>query len=327
MRCTHSISISRIVVSIAFSLAVLNTVAQAQIGYGVNGAGNLFRFDVDVPSVVTVIGPVGFVPEGIDFRPGTSSLYALDVGPNTTQLYTLDINSAAPTAVGAGFPSSGANYNLTVNQSFGFDFNPKTLQADNSMRIRVVSTSGTNLRLHSATGQIAAVDTNLAFANGNSPFVDAAAYINNVPEIGGTTSLYDLDSRNDALLLQNPPNAGTVATVGPFGVTVDALGGMGFDIYTTPGNVDPTISGDFAFGVIKRPDAPVNGILGSYLLYDVDLATGAITNGATVGSALNPYDFAGGFAVTAAVPEPTSLSLIVVAVLAGIADRRRRQSH
>ena len=149
------------VVALACLLALAccgNVPCLAQIGYGVNAAGNLFRFDTDVPAVVTPIGPVGFLPEGIDFRPGTTTLYAIDIGPNTTQLYSIDISSGAATPIGAGFNSSGSvngvNYNLTTNQTYGFDVNPKTLQADSSIRIRLVGTSGVNLRLHSATGQI-----------------------------------------------------------------------------------------------------------------------------------------------------------------------------
>lgn len=301
----------------------------AQMAYGVDDSGILFRFDVDAPAAVTPIGNVGFVPEGIDFRPGTTSLYAIDIGPNTSQLYTIDINTAAPTAVGAGFTSSGVvdnvTYSLMGNQTFGFDFNPKTLQADNSMRIRLVGTSGSNLRLNSATGSIAAVDGDLRFANGNAAFVDGAAYINNLPEAGGTTQLFDLDSRNDALLLQNPPNAGTLTTVGALGVTVDAQRNIGFDIYTPVGDADLTIGGDFGFAVLTRPDAPINGPLGSYLLYDVNLASGQLTNGALVGPADAPYSFEGGFAVLPiAIPEPSSLALAVIGSLALVSRARRR---
>lgn len=292
--------------------------ASAQIAYGVNSDGLLFRFDVATPSVVSEIGFLPFVPEGIDFRPSTATLYAIDIGPNTTQLYTVDLATAAPTAVGAGFSSSGVNpgaYDLTGNQTFGFDFNPTTLQADNSMRIRLVSSSGENLRLNSSTGQIAAVDGDLIIPPEASPFVDAAAYTNNVASMGGTTALYDLDSRNDDLFLQNPPNAGTLVTVGPFGVTIDAQPNMGFDILTLNG-------ADIPLAVFTRPDAPTGGVapLGSYLLYDVNLATGATTNGRLVGPADNPYDFSGGFALVA-IPEPQTAALAALGVLG--AFRRR----
>jgi hypothetical protein len=298
----------------AFTFASFCSGVQAQIGFGVDSTGLLFRFDVNTPAVVTPIGSVGFVPEGIDFRPGTSSLYALEVGPNTTQLYTIDITTAQSTAVGAGFNSTGANYNLLQNTTFGFDFNPKTLQGDNSMRIRVVGTNGTNIRLNSSTGQIAVVDSTLQFANGNSAFVDAAAYINNIPQAGGTTALYDMDSRNDALLLQNPPNNGTLSTVGPFGVTIDANRNIHFDIYTTPGDADPGIGGDAAYAVLTRPGVPINGPDGAYLIYDVNLATGQISNGALVGPADAPYNFDGGFAI-APIPEAGSVIFMSVAAL------------
>ena len=296
----------------------------AQIAYGVNGNGTLFRFDVDQPSVVTEVGAVGFVPEAIDFRPGTSELFAINVDATTTQLYTVNISTAAATAVGDGFASTGVGYALSENQDYGFDFNPTTLQADDSMRIRLVNTAGANLRLNSSTGQIAAVDSNLLFANGNSPFIDAAAYTNNLPVAGGVTQLLDLDTRSDVLVLQNPPNAGTVNTVGAFGVTIDAMRHTSFDIYTDPATNDDTLTGDFGFAVLRRPDAPINGPLGSYLLYDVNLATGQLTNGALVGSIPSPYDFDGGFAVApSVVPEPSSLTLCGLAFI-GLASRLRR---
>lgn len=289
--------------------------SQAQTAFGVNAAGTLFRFDVNTPSVVTTIGNVGFVPEGIDFRPSSSQLFAIDIGPNTSQLYTININTAAASPVGAGFTSNGVGYTLTGNQSFGFDFNPTTLQGDGSMRIRLVSTGGSNLRLNSSTGTVAAADSPLMIGT-NSPFVDAVAYINNVANAGtGTTTLYDMDARNDSLYTQNPPNAGTLNLVGPFGVTIDGNAPIHFDIYTTPGDADPTIGGDAGYAVYRRPDAPINGPLNSYLLYKVNLATGATTMGALVGPAATPFSFEGGLAILPVpIPEPASLMLMMAAL-------------
>lgn len=299
--------------------------AAAQTGYGVDANFTLFSFDVTSPATSTTIGNVGFLPEAIDFRPGTNQLYAIDVGATTTQLYTINIANGAATPVGAGFATVGVDYNLSGNQSFGFDFNPKTLQVDNSMRIRLISTNGENLRLNSSTGLVAAVDVDLLIQPGsNAPFTDAAAYINNIPEIGGTTILYDMDIRNNSLYTQNPPNNGTMNLVGAFGVGIgNVQRGIGFDVYTDPLSVDATIGGDTAYAVLKRPDAPINGPLGAYLLYNVNLATGAITGGALVDGGRN---FDGGFAIAPGVPEPTTLSLAsgLAALLLVSAKRSRR---
>jgi hypothetical protein len=98
--------------------------------------------------------------------------------------------------------------------------------------------------------------------------------------------------------------------VGPFGAGINnAVRNIGFDVYTDPSSVDTTIGGDHAFAVLKRPDAPIGGPLGAYLLYDVNLATGGISNGARVGPAAAPFDFEGGFAVNP-IPEPTSLLML-----------------
>jgi hypothetical protein len=294
-------------------------ICHAQIGYGVNAAGTLFRFNVNSPATVTSIGNVGFVPEGIDFRPSSSTLYGIDIGPNTSQLYTININNGAATPVGASFTSNGAGYTLTGNQTFGFDFNPTTLQGDGSMRIRLVSTGGANLRLNSSTGQIATVDVGLLIGT-NSPFVDAVAYTNNTANAGtGTTTLYDMDTRNDSLYIQNPPNNGTLNLVGPFGVGIDGNAPAHFDILTPPGT-----SNNLGYAVYRRPDAPpAPGPTGSYLLYDVNLTTGATVNGRLVGPAATPFSFEGGLAVLA-VPEPTSLLLagVCLAAVCGVARRR-----
>jgi trimeric autotransporter adhesin len=302
--------------------------AQNVTGFGVTANGTLFRFDVDSPGSVTTVGSLGIVPEAIDFRPLTAAqaasgaaptLYALDVGPTTTQLYTVNTQTAAVTPVGAGFPSLAAgSYSLT-NQRVGFDFNPRTLMADGSVRIRVTATGGTNLRLNSDTGLVVAVDTPLAYAGtANAGFVDASAYINSgvaTDAAAGTTTLFGIDTRSDVLVIQNPPNSGTLNLVGPLGATVDASAGVGFDIFTTPGSTDDTIGGDRALAVLQRPDAPA-GQPGVYLLYDVNLATGQITDGRLVGGGL---DFTGGFAV---VPEPAVVGLLLLP--AGTLLRRRR---
>jgi hypothetical protein len=136
-----------------------------------------------------------------------------------------------------------------------------------------------------------------------------------------TTALYDMDSRNDSTFTQ-AGNSGALTLLGPFGATInDALVGIGFDIYTTPGNLDPSISGDFGFAVLKRGEATANG---AYLLYQVSLATGGISNGKLVGPLGSPSDFTGGFAVEPGVPEPATFGMMILGCAALCTLARRR---
>lgn len=300
----------------AFALAALAGAQSANaqaLAYGVTANGTLFNFFTNNVAVANTIGNLGFTPEAIDFRPGTQTLYALDIGSATTQLYTINVVTAVATPVGPGFASSVSG-SYTLAGPVGFDFNPRTLQGDGSVRIRLVATNGANLRLHSATGLVAGVDAPLN--SSGTPFVDAAAYINSANSTVGTagpTTLYTLDSNTDSLYTQIPPNNGTQNLVGAFGVTVDADPGISFDILST-NPLDDSIADELAFATFTR--SGVSG--GSYLLYDVNLATGQTTNGRLVGGGL---DFTGGFAVTV-VPEPTAAALL--APLAALTLRRRR---
>jgi len=185
---------------------------------------------------------------GIDFRPATGQLYGLG---STSRLYVINAGTGAATAVGGVFatPLSGTN--------FGFDFNPTVDM------IRVVSDAGQNLRLNPTTGAIAGVDPNL---NGATTAADAAAYTNSFA--GATmTALYDISSATDALYIQNPANAGTLALVGSLGINVTGVNG--FDI-AQAGNI-----GLAAF--------QLNGATTSNL-YTVNLTSGAAAFVSTISS-------------------------------------------
>ena len=311
-----------------FSLASLATVAvalgasqaHAQTAYAVSADGTLVRFDVTTPGLVTSVGNLGFTPEGIDFRPSTPTLFAIDIGPVTSRLYTVDVSSGAATGIGAGFSSVGSvggiGYDLTGGQSFGFDFNPKTLQADGSIRIRLTGSSGVNLRLNSDTGGIAAVDGLLDYPaadpNGPSiPRVTASAYINNIAQAGGTTTLFDLDSARDALVTQNPPNNGllnTLAGGGLLGVNFTEI--AGFDVFTVPGS-----GMNFAFAALQLENERAQK------LYSIDLTTGAASLVGAIGA-----DVSGGFAI-APVPELTTTGTAAFGALVGFAGLLRLRKN
>jgi hypothetical protein len=300
-------------------------VARAQTGYGVTANGALFRFDVNAPAVITPIGNMGIVTDAIDFRPGSGILYGIDVGPTTSQLYTINTSTAAVTPVGPGFPSIVAGtggYNI-ADQTIGFDFNPRTLQGDGSMRIRLVSSRAMNLRLNSDTGLVAAVDTPLTQILAVVPNVDAVAYTNSgASTAGGVTTLFGIDHSFDILMRQGgidgtpSPNGGFLTGIGQLGVSINALQNVGFDIFST--GSDDTNADELAYAVYQRPDSP-SGNVGAYVLYDVNLATGATTNGRLVGGGI---DFTGGFAV---VPEPGAAALCVVVGIAAIGARMVRR--
>jgi len=195
---------------------------------------------------------------GIDFRPFNGQLYGLG---STSRLYVIDPGTGVATQVGVPFPT------LLSGTAFGFDFNPTV------DRIRIVSNTGQNFRLHPDTGAIVAIDLPLAFAltdpnAGVTPAVAGAAYTNpdNDPATG--TTLYDMDTGLDILATQNPPNDGVLNTVGALGVNVNNL--LGFDI---------SISG-LAYAALQSG----TGGCGASQFATVDLTTGTVTLVGAIGT-------------------------------------------
>ena len=260
-------------------------------GYSYNAAGQLFVFDVNNPAGARGIGAsgVGGNVKGLDFRPGTTTLYAVEVNAGTSQLYTVNLTTGARTPVGSGFANSGAvggnNYSLDASANYGFDFNPTTQQEDGSIRIRFVNSDGVDLRLNSDTGAIAAVDGALAYASGDPATSDitAAAYTNSDTARTASTApgtlLYYLDTLNDNLVnLPSNPNSGQFQLVGSLGVDVSNV--AGFDIvYAQNANV----------GYIA-----VNAG-GSYTLHRVNLVTGEA--GPSLGTFPSGFEPVGGLAI------------------------------
>lgn len=217
-------------------LAIVTAVSvRAETIIALTSGNHLVSFDHATPGTITSLVQVtGLQPGerlfGIDFRPATGGLYGLG---STSRLYELNATTGAAKVVGSGAFTPALN-----GTRFGFDFNPAV------DRIRVTSDADQNIRLNPDTGTIAATDTNLQFAAtdphaGANPNVVGSAYSNNF--VGATvTVLYDIDSNFDALLIQNPPNGGTLNTVGAMGV--DATDEVGFDISGVTGAAYASIS-------------------------------------------------------------------------------------
>lgn len=151
---------------------------------------------------------------GIDFRPATGDLYGLgDAGG----VYVISTRNGAATF------RSKLNVTLT-GASFGIDFNPTV------DRLRIVSDTGQNLRANVDTGETT-TDTALAYTAGTTTTgITAAAYTNNDANPNTGTTLYGLDSTLDQLLIQAPPNGGSLNATGK--LTVNAGTATGFDIYS-----------------------------------------------------------------------------------------------
>ena len=151
---------------------------------------------------------------GIDVRPANGAIYGLG---NAGGLYVLDPAGSRP--------ELKARLNVPLEgRSFGLDFNPTV------DRLRVVSDSGQNLRINVDTGAVT-VDGFLKSGTTRATGIGGAAYTNNDNDPSTATTLFDLDSVNDQLVTQVPPNDGTLVPVGRLGFQGSAV--SAFDIRTT----------------------------------------------------------------------------------------------
>lgn len=213
---------------------------------------------------------------GIDFRMSKGVLYALGSVNGQGRLYTIDTSTGRATQIGA--PLAVA----LEGDEFGFDFNPTV------DRIRVVSNTGQNLRLHPDTGSVVDSDPNqpglqldgklvfdAADINAGKPAsVMAAAYTYNKVNDKITTN-FAIDGQLGLLLTQGSregvapavsPNTGRLFTVGKLGVGTSQR--VSFDI------TDSTNTG---FASFTRAGA------GDSKFYLVNLETGAATFFGTIG--------------------------------------------
>ncbi|MBD2102490.1 DUF4394 domain-containing protein [Leptolyngbya sp. FACHB-261] len=299
------------VLFVATALTLLKDVPAAQAAttrlFGLTESNTLLSFDPNDPAETRRLSVTGINGTllGIDFRSANGLLYGVT---DKNGIYTIDLVTGAAT-----LQNSLSPLGFTSGQQSGLDFNPA---AD---RLRLVGSNDQNFRINVDTGVVADFDLNtvgvqpdasLAYAPGDvnagvDPNITAAAYTNAFrgAPAGRTTQLYGIDFAQDVLVLQNPPNAGTLNTVGSLGVDFGALGG--FDIFSPSKGINTAFAAS-----------------GS-TLYKIDLPTGKATAQGTIGRGDTPLI---GLAATS-VPEPATLSSLIGLGIVGLLSRRRRSAQ
>ncbi|MFM9607555.1 DUF4394 domain-containing protein [Streptomyces sp. V2] len=230
--------------------------------FGITGDGTLMAtFTTDRPQVLdwvrVVTGLSGDTKlVGIDHRPQNGLMYGLgDKGG----IYTIKTPPATPDVVVTKVSQLQIALYGTV---FDIDFNPA---AD---RLRVLSNNGQNLR-HNLNDNTTVADSmlNIPPSTTNALGVTAAAYTNN-DLVGSTgTTLVDIDTLNDQIVIQSPPNAGNLVATGLLGF--DANLDAGFDMFSTLTNGRTTANAAFASLTPYGASTPT--------LYSVDVLSASVT--------------------------------------------------
>lgn len=269
------------------------TAAPVAAVVGVTSDNRLISFNAATPAKLDGDIPItglqgGEKIFGFDRRPANGKFYAVtDMG----RLYTIDTTTGAATP-GATLTMDSTDptptFSMLAGGNYGADFNPL---AD---RLRLVSDTQENLRINVDTGATT-TDTALNRAKFS---VTAAAYTNSFVPLAGNpappTALFVIDTVNDRLLMQDPPNDGTLKVVGPLGFDVAAA--QGFEI------VGPdTALAAFVVGTATPA------------LYKLNLATGAATAVGTIGL-WRATDQVTGLTAAPSVTTPADDSTVVAVV-------------
>jgi trimeric autotransporter adhesin len=243
----------------------------------------LLSFNTNTPNGTTTRNVTGLgageTLTAIDFRFAplggvTTGLYGLAREGAQARLYRLNISGAGDVVA---TPVAGAFTPPALDQ-VAIDFNPVV------DRIRLISSNRANLRLNPDTGLIAATDTDLAYAAGDTnagqtPRPVAVAYTNNDSDPATGTINYVIDTVRDVLATQGraddpataadesvSPNTGQLFTVGSLGVNLGD--NFGFDIAGA--------NTAFLAGIPVGDSRP--------RLFTLNLGTGRVTDNRTIGS-------------------------------------------
>ncbi|MEU6355710.1 DUF4394 domain-containing protein [Streptomyces sp. NPDC047072] len=231
--------------------------------FGISGDGTLMAtFTTDRPQVLDWVrvvtglsGDTALI--GIDFRVQDGLLYGVG---NKGGIYTIK----TPTSSGDVVVTKVSQLQYALSgTNFGVDFNPA---AD---RLRVISDNGQNLR-HNLNDHTTIQDLNLTTPpiEGTTKGVSAAAYTNNDLDATTATTLVDINTTTDQVVLQSPANNGTLAPTGSLGL--DAGINAGLDIFSTLAGGKTVDNAAFASLTPSGASTPS--------LYSVNVLTGQATS-------------------------------------------------
>lgn len=228
---------------VAAAVAVPSSASAGQALYATTAENRLILINSSAPAHalrdVAIRGlPANERIVGLDIRPNTGQLYGLGA---SSRVYILNPATGLAGAIGAG-PFTP----LLSGTLFGLDFNPTV------DRLRTSSDTDQNLRLNPTNGAVVATDGNYAYAAGDpnagqNPVVEGIAYTNSVAT-ATSTELFGIDTARNVLVKVNPPNNGTLATVGAIGVDAQSpaafdvgVNGTGYATFKVPGQTTPAL--------------------------------------------------------------------------------------
>jgi hypothetical protein len=198
---------------------------------------------------------------GIDIRPANGMLYGVT---DTSKIYTIDSATGKATLVSTlSIPFKGG-------MRSGVDFNPV---AD---RLRLVGANGQNFRINVETGAVTN-DGALAYASGDKnarsgASISAGAYTNSMAG-AKTTQLFNIDTVQDSLVLQSPPNDGVLKTIGSLGTDFISMAGMDIVSDGNGGNMAFAVSGSTLYSInLEKGAAQSIGTIGNSNMSFIDLA-------------------------------------------------------
>ncbi|MFI1479945.1 DUF4394 domain-containing protein [Streptomyces sp. NPDC020747] len=225
--------------------------------FGITDDGKMAAFNTNTPGTLNwfkrINGLVGDTAAiGIDFRVQNGLMYLVG---NKGGIYTVLIPPAVTdpqvTKVSQlSVPLQGTN--------FGVDFNPA---AD---RLRIISDTGQNLA-HNLANSSTTTNTPLTTDGVSAHGVTAAAYTNNDLTSDTATTLFDLNTTTDQVVIQSPPAMGLLTATGSLGQNAGA--NAGFDIFSDV-SAGKTISNTAFATFFAGTDADPS-------FYTVDVLTGA----------------------------------------------------